>query len=311
MGFILDQMLVGARTVFPSLPDAASFGYYKVQGNISTFHWSGISWDTGFLASRLLWIGVALLLVVLSAVLFDRFRSTRKLKEGKSYRLVKEAKSYTSAGMSRAGRLSPVKHAAGINLPGLVRGELIIALSGHSAWWYLSVFACIVLSAFTTSGEGEKWIALIMLLPMAVWSQMGCREKQYSTTDMILSSCSLSVKWMAAWISGILISLLMSSGMILRFYLHGNAAGLIAWIAGAAFVPSLALTLGSLCGNRKAFAGLYIALFYFGPINGMPGLDFFGLVEHNTLLYLMLTAALVAAGYTVQAMKEKRILLTH
>lgn len=234
-----------------------------------------------------------------------------KLKGRKPHRTVDETKSLTSTRIDRAGRLSPVKHAAGVNLPGLVRGELKIALSGHSVWWYLSVLACIALSVFATSGEGEKWIVLIMLLPMAVWSQMGCREKQYSTTDIILSSCSLPVKWVAAWISGILISLLMSSGMIGRFLFQGNPAGLIAWIAGAVFVPTLALTLGSLFGNRKVFEGLYIALFYFGPINGMPGLDFFGLVENNAMLYLGLTAVLTAMGYAVQVIKEKRIQVSY
>lgn len=58
LGFLLDQMLNGAKSVFPFLPDTTSFGYYKMEGEIPTFHWSGVSWDTGFLTSRLLWVGL-------------------------------------------------------------------------------------------------------------------------------------------------------------------------------------------------------------------------------------------------------------
>lgn len=307
MGYVFGQMLSGARMVFPSLPENISFGYYIVDTKRPTFDWAGMTWDASFLLSRLAWMGVAVALVLLSALLFDRFKKPEKtgnsLVRGNSkHHLVKKT------GVNHVGQLSPVKRASGNNLFSLTFGELKMALSGRSILFYVAFAACIPLSVFVAPGEGEQWIALIMLLPMAVWSQMGCRGQMYATTDLILASCYLPAKWFATWLSGIMVALFISAGMIVRFIKLGDTSGLIAWMIGTVFVVTLALVLSSISGTPKVFEGVYIALFYLGPINGMPGFDFLGLLENNSGLYLAVTIVLLALGLTHQVLIEKRII---
>jgi hypothetical protein len=43
----------------------------------------------------------------------------------------------------------------------------------------------------------------------------------------------------------------MGSGAFLRFLLEGEITSLLAWLAGALFIPSLALTLGVLTGSSE------------------------------------------------------------
>ncbi|MFZ0963792.1 MAG: hypothetical protein WAO35_23245, partial [Terriglobia bacterium] len=83
-------------------------------------------------------------------------------------------------------------------------------------------------------------------------------------------------------------------------------AGLLAWAAGVLFIPSLALALGVWSGTSKFFEGLYTALWYVGPINRVPGLDFTGSyggpqAGHYAFLYLGVAAMLVAAAFLRRA----------
>jgi hypothetical protein len=58
--------------------------------------------------------------------------------------------------------------------------------------------------------------------------------------------------------------------------LIGDAVGFALWANATAFVPVFAITCGSLTGGRKLFEVLYTLLWYMGPLNKLPLLDFTG-----------------------------------
>ena len=68
----------------------------------------------------------------------------------------------------------------------------------------------------------------------------------------------------------------MASGAALRFAIDGDAVGLLALISAAFFIPSLALASGVWSGTSKVFEILYMVIWYLGPLNKVPGLDFIG-----------------------------------
>lgn len=83
-------------------------------------------------------------------------------------------------------------------------------------------------------------------------------------------------------------------------------AGALAWLAGALFVPTLARSLGVWSGTSKVFEAIYTALWYAGPLNHVPGLDFTGassgpLALHYALVYFALTAALIVTAFLGRA----------
>jgi hypothetical protein len=99
-----------------------------------------------------------------------------------------------------------------------------------------------------------------------------------------------------------LIALGCGAGAGLRLALSGEGAGVAGWAAGAVFVPSLALALGVWSGSSKFFEGLYTALWYVGPLNHSPGLDYTGSANGARTLpdagvYVVLAAALLAAAF--------------
>jgi len=48
----------------------------------------------------------------------------------------------------------------------------------------------------------------------------------------------------------------------------------VAVVAGAIFVPTLALACGAISGTSRFFEIVYLVLWYVGPMNATPGVDF-------------------------------------
>jgi ABC-type cobalamin/Fe3+-siderophores transport system ATPase subunit len=82
-------------------------------------------------------------------------------------------------------------------------------------------------------------------------------------------------------------------------------AGLIAWTAGALFIPALALVLGVATGSRKFFEALYTAWWYVGPLHHIRNLDFMGTTAASSTpaAYLAAAALLVLAAYSLRKLR--------
>lgn len=300
IGYVLGQMLGGAQAVYPGLPEAASFGYYPNNGTIPTFQWSGMAWEWTFLVNRMLWVGISLCLVAMAVLMFDRFRTPY----GGRMMETKSVPSFIPRN-TRMLRLPPVLKCSGTGFFSLLKGELKLMLSDRPLWWYGAVLAAVVCSYFVVIGDGLRWISLIMLLPIGVWSQMGCREKLCNTSALIASSCGKMVKWLACWSAGILISFLFSSGLLLRFAAEGQWQHFAAWAAGALFIPTVAMLCGTLAGCTVMFEGIFIVLLYFGPMNNMWRLDFLGVQSNQAVLYFALTAGLMLLNLLIFLVSDK------
>jgi len=74
---------------------------------------------------------------------------------------------------------------------------------------------------------------------------------------------------------------------------------LAAWLAGALFIPSLALVLGAWTNSSKAFEAIYTFWWYVGPAHHTPGLDFMGTSRASCqpIAYALAAVLLVAAAY--------------
>ncbi len=84
LDIIRSDMVRVATEHYPFLEssqEGGSFGYYPVEGSIPTFNWQGVEWDSQLLTMRFAWVGIAFLIVILTSLLFTRFRSQ---KDGKA-----------------------------------------------------------------------------------------------------------------------------------------------------------------------------------------------------------------------------------
>ena len=77
-------------------------------------------------------------------------------------------------------------------------------------------------------------------------------------------------------------------------------------ICRSAFIPSMALALGVWSGSGKLFEVLYLLLWYCGPMNRIPLLDFSGATQPDSGGAQILRSLAAAAAFSVLALQGRR-----
>jgi hypothetical protein len=269
-----------------------------------------VDWTLPVILHRLLWVAAAVGTAMVASIFFHRFDPARETWNWKrnsqlpaqaAVEELSKASAVSSVGVS-AGHLTTTRLAAGqTQFAHLLRSELRLMLKGHRWWWYLTAAGLFIgcLAAPLDAARGGLLVAA-WLWPVLIWSQMGAREARHATQALIFSSQRALYRQLpAVWVAGVLVALLTGSGIGVRLLVAGDGSGLAAWLAGALFIPSLALALGVWSGTSKPFEALYTAWWYIGPAHHVAGLDFMGTTAASgrTTFYVLAAVGLVAVSY--------------
>ena len=281
------------------------------------FHWNGIGWTAELVVLRLVWLAIAFALVLCGVFFLDRFdpaRSRRRSSakpspEGVAIQAETVGSAAIRPSLPALASLTPLASdvpRSGI-LP-LAAAELRLALKGYRWWWY-TVAGGLLVAQFAAPLDISRGplLATAWIWPIFVWSALGTREARFNT-EQLLFSCPhiLQRQFPAAWFAGFMVAALTGLGVAVRLAFAGQLAGLVAWAAGAVFIPSLALALGVWSGASKFFEAVYTVLWYVGPLKHIPGFDFTGSADgprafRFTLMYLVVAAFLAAAAFLKRA----------
>ncbi|HXY25508.1 MAG TPA: hypothetical protein VEI73_12705 [Candidatus Acidoferrum sp.] len=285
-------------------------------GQIKVAHdlrWPGVAWSWDLVSLRLMWFAVAACFALIASVVFDRFDSERAIR---GTRRKPERQVTANLGTVGVTAQPPIQaHLTPLSLTArssafarILVAELRLALQGLRWWWY-AVAAGLLIAQFFSPLEvsrgpllGAAWI-----WPILVWSAMGSRESRF-TMRPILFSCANIVprQVLACWLAGVTVALVTGSGAATRLLMARQFDGLLALVAGALFIPALALSLGVFSGSGKFFEALFTMLWYVGPMNKTPGLDFTGAANgprtlHDAFVYAALGTALLAVAFVGRA----------
>ncbi|HKV80176.1 MAG TPA: hypothetical protein VJP02_18655 [Candidatus Sulfotelmatobacter sp.] len=276
------------------------------QHAVRTFPWNGIEWTANVLLIRLGWIAAAVAVAYAASIFFHRFDPARSWFKRRTASVVAPSASAVEESAASqhlsAAHLSPIPQTgSGVPFFRIVAAELRLMLKGKRWWWYLVAAGLAVASLFTPFDAARGGVLVAAWLwPIFVWSPMGSREACYATESLIFSSTrALSRQLPAIWSAGVLVALFAGGGVGLRLLIHGDHRGFLAWFAGAAFIPTLALALGVWTGGSKAFEAIYIIWWYMGPAHHIPGIDFMGTTAASStpIPYLIATVFLLGAAY--------------
>jgi hypothetical protein len=272
------------------------------------FVWTGVKWNSIQVLARLTWLLWAVLTALLASLFFHRFDPARELLAKARNSLpasangIAESSVHVTSEVSNPACLTPLgRGKAEARFLHLVISELRLMLKGHSWWWYLvaaGFFVACLASPLDASRGGI--IIAAWMWPVLLWSQMGAREARWATESLIFSSDHALLRQLpAVWVAGVLVALVTGGGLGLRLLVAGDRNGLLAWFAGALFIPSLALALGVWSGSSKPFEALYTVWWYIGPANHVPAMDFMGTTPLSSQpgWYFLLTALLLIACY--------------
>jgi hypothetical protein len=281
-------------------PAEFSVGFTQVAHPLHVFTWHGLAPSGGFAGARLVLIAVCCCLAVVPAAWFGRFDQARGRARPAGDRAGAGGDSTPialppdgagpgpgqTAGLPRpAYRPLPTRDARPrLAFGRLLAGEMRILVQGTPRWWWLAAAALTVAGLVVPAGlAGPYGSAAALLLsaawiwPVLIWSRLGA-QRQENGLDALLGACPGAYRQVAAeWLAGLALTAATGLGPLLRLVAASDGPRIAAWIAGALFIPSLALLLGSASRSHRLFQALYLALWY-GAVNQLAAADFMGTV---------------------------------
>lgn len=291
---------------------------------MQTFLWTGFDW-AAVAGPRLLYVVAALLLAAAAALPFDRFDPSRgRVRRPRQSRFsawrqkvsveqfgkLFPSQAKIQASIERGGQLTPVVAA---NNPLSLFVQIVVAegkllLKGRPFLWYAVVAGLILACLLSPLETVQRWLLpLVWLWSLPLWSEMGVRERKYGVDQLLFSAPSpLWRQLPASWTAGVLLYVILGSGALLRFL--GEPALLPGFLAGALFIPSLALLLGVVGGTERPLQILLLIFWYLGPLNELAAFDITGATDAGLALgapWYYLAASLPLVGAALLARRRQ------
>ena len=185
----------------------------------------------------------------------------------------------------------------------MLGAELRLMLAGVRTMWIVVAIGLGAACAFAPPRRRARAARRRVDLAAPVLVGDGAREQRHGTTALLFSSPRpLGRQLPAAWLAGVALAVATGAGLGARLAVTGDVAGLFGWVVGALFIPALALASGVWTGSGKLFEVVYLLLWYGGPIERIPFLDFTGSTPgareaHGPEAFLIATVALLVLAW--------------
>ena len=301
IGLLAQNMGDAVRAIHPDYDGSFTLGSTFVSVT-QTFTWNGVDWSADLILKRFAYIFIALVLTLLAALFFDRFDTSRaKPRRTKTSASQPDAVAAAPSPALTIPHLTPLAASARrFNFVNVLIAELKLLLKGQLWWWY-AVAGGLIVAGLVTPVEGVRAFVLpaAWIWPTLIWSRLGNREMTNNTHQMVFASASPVWRQLPAqWLAGFLVTALTGSGVAVKLLTAGDTVGLIAWLSGTLFIPSLALALGVWSNTSKVFEIVYLSLWYVGPLNNVPAVDYLGAHSSgNVAFFIPLSVLLVVAAF--------------
>lgn len=297
---IFTEVLNGIKHAFPTVNAThMNFGYQTAQ-SLSTFEWTGITWTKDYVSGRLVWLLVGAFLFLVSVLMFQRSSllsspkttSVRKMNAD----LVTDGIKHEAEGVETIP-LQPVEGVRKHSFYDLFRSELKLMCRSVPLWWHSAGIILFLLSLFVPLSSTKVFLHFTWLWLIPLLAPLGAKEKMYRTEPLLFSNLPPYMQLLAAWLSGVFASFLITSGGTVQMIAASDWSWLSAWITAVLCSPTLALAAGTWAGTPKLYEAIFVVWWIMGPVQNAPYLDFTGIQgTHHTDTYLLLTAGLATAA---------------
>ena len=280
-----DSVSHAAQAVYPESTGGFTFSITQLDAP-KLFLWNGIDWTTDICLSRLFFLAVAIGLVMIAALFFDRFNSSRQLhiKRLKTASDSIEPAPAIKAAPPSSIRLTPLTNSqTSFRFGALLIAELKLFIKGQRWWWYVVALG-LVIAQLSSDIEVTRVLLLVAWVwPILILSGLGCRENRFNTQQIVFAAPNPILNQLpAAWFSAFIVTVLLGSGALVKFIFMGETFSILGWLTGTLFIPSLALALGTITGSGKLFEVLYVFWMYI-LTQKVPSFDFVGMTSESPL----------------------------
>ncbi len=296
----------------PGVGTEISIGLTTEDGGLGVFRWSGLDVTAGLVAQQLGLLLATVLAALIPALWFTRFDTAGGQGQAPTQDTAPSSAPQAPAFAATAAPRTPVVF--GHPLAGLCAGELRVLVKGQSRWWWLGLVG-LTLAALVVGANGGSNLVLLLawVWPVLVWSRLGAQAHEHDVHLLTGAGAAPQRRLRGVWAAGAAVAALAGIGPLLRMLLGGDLPGVAAWAAGAAFIPALALLLGTLGRSARLFQLVYLMLWY-AVANGLPAVDVMGAVRGQAgelagphpLLVFAAAAALIALTLVTQEIRHAR-----
>jgi hypothetical protein len=245
------------------------------------FRWDGLEVTAELAAGRGGVVGLALLVTLAAAVPFDRFDPSRRRSRRRRAATAAEVEAPEAAPSASprsavaAARLAPVTVALRPRFGALVVSETRVALRAMPRWWPLGVAVLAGGGLLAPAATLPGWLAAAFLWPALVWSGLATRDRTTGVAPLLAAAPRpLSRQLPAVIAAGWVIGLACTAGCLVALLLAGQGPRALAVATGCLAMPLAAVALGVLSRGARLFEGLYVTLWYIGPLQRGWPLDF-------------------------------------
>ncbi|MFH8348633.1 hypothetical protein [Streptomyces sp. NPDC018045] len=299
-----------------------SLGLTYLDKPLQVFDWHGFTPSGGYVLARLAFIGIAVVVALLPALWFRRFDPGRARQPAERPQQDQTAGVIPSVYVDEVPRSAADRRASAVALPRtppqpgrvllrLWTGELRILLQGVSRWWWWGAGFWLFLGVCSPMpGATRLMLPVSWLWPVLIWSRLGTQRYEHNVEGILGAFPSTHRRVVAEWAAGATLTAVVGLGPLIRLVIAGDVTGVACWAAGALFVPSLALALGTLSRTHRLFQAIYLPLWY-TVANGLPLFDFMGAIRIEgrqaglpPAVVLTVSALLVAVVFMTGSMRR-------
>lgn len=278
---ITDGMVNLVNMNFNQNIDKVSAGFLFVdQSHNKYFLFEGSHWPAYYIMSRLLWMGIAFLLLFIAARLFHRFDAKERVtikKEKEKTDIVETRLPLREIHLSALPVASPA-----YGIWPFVKTELLMLLRiGHKWFWLVNIGGFLALFFVPLTSALKIGLPVLWFLQINRWADIATKEKYNRTHYFTYAAYKPLTRLLTSQIiAGVILATAFATPLILRFLILGDYSTVTSIILGAIFVISLSVCAGILFGGKRFFEITFFMLTY-ANVSALRGLDYFGAFNHG------------------------------
>ncbi|MDO9086899.1 MAG: hypothetical protein Q7U53_11905 [Anaerolineaceae bacterium] len=297
-----------AKLTYPESAGGFAFSITPLE-NPNYFVWNGIEWSGEILFSRFLYLTSSIGIGLLAAVFFDRFDTSRilKLKRKRKKELEYVDPIPKETVINKDFHLSSfVQSRPKFRFMTLLMTEFKLLIKGQRWWWYIICLGLIIGQLFSGPENTRLMLLLTWIWPVLILGGLGNREVRFNTRQIVFSAPDpIKNQLPSTLLSAMLFLVIIGSGAIIRYIIAGDSVGILGWLTGLLFIPSLAITSGVITGSSKTFEVIYILWMYLLTQN-IRFIDFIGM-SNDSPWFFYIGLALLLLLVTVLVRKRQII----
>jgi hypothetical protein len=234
-----------------------------------------------------LWIGIAFIILFISAKIFNRFDFKEKLVIKKKHLKEIELEVPIHIKQIHLSQLPVAAPTFGI-LP-FVKTELLMLFRIGPKWFWLINFGGVIALFFVPIKSAHQIVLPVLwFLQTNRWADIATKEK-FNRTHYFTYAAYQPLKRLltAQMIAGVILSISFASPLIFRYALNGNFQSVFNIMQGSLFIIALSVFTGILSGGKRLFEVVFFLLTYCN-VSLIPILDYFGGINHGFIYSIII-----------------------